>query len=231
MDFFKKKNSEDTIEAKKSWYADRYQSVVVQRNLLLLLTISALIGIVVAVLIVVQVTTSKTIEPFVIEIEEKTGITNVIRPLLKEKFAYDEALRKYFIMKYMNARETYSNNSFKYNYYTVARLLSTSKVNASFRRSVNVNNPGSPLRLGQNGTKSIKIKSTSLLTTAKRGAGFTVQIRFASTTTNSDNKSTTRHKIATMSFNYFDLVLTEKERNINPLGFQVTSYRVDNETI
>ncbi|WP_255358771.1 type IV secretion system protein [Snodgrassella sp. CFCC 13594] len=36
--------------------------------------------------------------------------------------------------------------------------------------------------------------------------------------------------IATVAFEYSDKPQSEKDRLINPLGFQVTSYRVDPET-
>ena len=106
MGLFSRKVKEESIEVKKNWYADRYQTVIVQRNFLALITITALAGIIFSVLSVVKISTSKTIEPFVIEIEDKTGITNVIRPLQQEKYAYDETIRRYFLTIYITARET-----------------------------------------------------------------------------------------------------------------------------
>jgi type IV secretion system protein VirB8 len=227
MQFFKKKETDDSVAAKKNWYADRYQTVIVQRNFLVLLTMICLFGIIVSVLAVIKVSSSKTIEPFVIEIEEKTGITNVIRPLLKEKFTHEEALTRYFIMKYMNARETYDSASFEYNYSTVTRILSSSEVYSDFRRSIVADNPQSPLRLGSRGERTIKVISITPLTTAAGQRGFTSQIRFVSTNTLTGSKN----YVATMNYIYQDLELNKDERDINPLGFQVTGYRIDEETL
>lgn len=231
MKFFKKKDKEESIEVKKSWYEDRYQTVVVQRNFLALVTVSSLAGIIFSVLSVVKIVSSKTIEPFVIGIEDKTGITNVIRPIQQEKYAYDEVLRRYFLTQYMMKRETYNINSFEYNYFTVVRLLSNSTVYGAFRASVYVNNPNSPVRLG-NVQRTIKIKSMVFMQPIPGQPGFPIQIRFKSEDGDGVNPGTNiKHKLATLSFTFSDLVLTEEERAINPLGFQVISYRVDDEII
>ena len=39
----------------------------------------------------------------------------------------------------------------------------------------------------------------------------------------------TFHKIAVVDFDYVPMELTESERDINPIGFQVTAYRVDDD--
>lgn len=231
MRLFGRKDEDDSLEAKKNWYSDRYQTTLIQRNFLLLLTMISLAGIIVSVITVVQVTSSKSVEPFVIEIEEKTGITNVIRPLLKEKFAYDEALRRYFIMKYVNAREGYDFGSYKYNYYTVIRLLSTSKVYSEFRKQVAPESVDSPLRMEARGQRVVKAKSMALLEQpTKDKPGFTVQVRFALETSGNDYAGV-KNLVATINFDYFDLSLTTEERDINPLGFQVTGYRIDEEVL
>lgn len=230
MQFFKKKQADDSIAAKKNWYSDRYQTVLVQRNFFLLLTLISFVGIIVSVLAVIQVTSSKNIEPFVIEIEDKTGITNVIRPLLKEQFAYDEALRRYFITKYINARETYDPGSYRHNYNNVVRLLSASDVYTKFRRSVSPDAPGSPLRFGPKGVREVKIKSISELKAAPGQAGFVYQVRFARTDIGGTYDAV-KHLVATINFDFVDMSLTTDERAINPLGFQVTGYRLDEENL
>lgn len=229
MGFLNKKKAVDSVENKKNWYADRYQSVVVQRNFLAVLSLAALAGIMFSVLTVMQISRSKNIEPFVIEIEEKTGITNVIRPLLKEQFAYDEVLRRYFINKYVVSRETYDAASFDYNYFTVVRLLSAGDVYAGFLKTVRADDPDSPLRYGANRNLNIKVKSITFIPTSGEAEGFTAQVRFMKFVDNDVSKAA--HKVATLGFDYYDLSLTQGERDVNPLGFRVTSYRVDDETI
>lgn len=231
MGLFSKKDKDESIEVKRSWYEDRYQTVVVQRNFLALVTVASLAGIIFSVLSVVKIVSSKTIEPFVIGIEDKTGITNVIRPIQQEKYAYDEVLRRYFLTQYLSKRETYNITSFEYNYFTVIRLFSNSTVYGAFRSSVYVNNPNSPVRLGTK-QRTIKIKSIVFMPPVPGQAGFPVQIRFKSEDGDGVNPGgDVKHKLVTMSFDFQDLVLTDEERAINPLGFQVIAYRVDDEIV
>lgn len=230
MKLFGKKDTDDSIAAKKNWYADRYQTVLVQRNFFLLLTIISLAGIIISVLTVIKVTSSKTIEPFVIEIEEKTGITNVIRPLLREQFAYDETLQRYFITRYVTARETYDYGSFSHNYNKVVRLMSDPTVYGEFKRSISADNPDSPIRLGAKGMRTIKIKSISMLKTAPGQKGFAAQVRFVSENAGK-SQGRKKHLVATINFDYVDMSLNTEERAINPLGFEVTGYRLDEENL
>ncbi|MCE3233100.1 MAG: hypothetical protein K0R98_1357 [Rickettsiaceae bacterium] len=237
MQFFKKKDTDESVVAKKNWYADRYQTVLVQRNFLVLLTLISLVGIISSVLAVIKVTSSKTVEPFVIEIEERTGITNVIRPIITEQYTRDEALRRYFVVKYVNARESYDSESYKYNYEKIVKTLSSNDVYSQFRSSISADNPQSPLRLGKTGQRTIKIVSLSPIPTEKNATtkkaiiGGTVQVRFIAMEQTTNMAAVPKNLIATISYQYLDLKLTTEDRDINPLGFQITGYRVDAEAL
>jgi type IV secretion system protein VirB8 len=220
-------SSDYSPSGERNWYADRYQTILVQRNFLILLSLIALTSVIISVLAVTKISTSKTIEPFVIEIDKKTGITNVIRPLIKEQFASDEILRRYFIVKYLRSREEYEPYSYKYNFYTVTRLFSSQSVYSRFRRSVSES--GGPLQLGTTTTRTIRIKSMSYLE-KHSSSRYTVQVRFSQDDT-TKRGTTTTNKVATMTFDFIDARMTMGEREVNPLGFQVTSYQVDNETL
>ncbi|WP_236870553.1 VirB8/TrbF family protein [Candidatus Bandiella numerosa] len=76
----------------KNWSDDRYQSTVIQRNLLLLLL---LLLIVCFILIIISLTTirylknTQSIDPFVIEIEKKSGVSTVVEPLSIKTYSAD----------------------------------------------------------------------------------------------------------------------------------------------
>lgn len=233
MKFFKKTEKVTTEDEKHNWYKDRHQMVIIQRNFLSLLIILMLVGLIVSILAAVKVVKSKNIEPFVIEIEEKTGITNVIRPFLQESLQQDEVMRRFYIFNYLNYREGYNYTTYKHDYYTKIRLWSNANVYRNFVQSINESNPNSPLRLGASFTREIAIKNINYLSSSK--AGFAIQVRFSQIdrgiTSKNMNAKVQREKILSMSFNYYDIRLTDKERAINPLGFQVTSYQVQNENL
>ena len=85
----------------KSWYSNRYQIVVVQRNILLLLTIISIIAVAASVTFVKNMMSSKSLEPYVIEIDEKTGIATTIQQPTSQNYTANEVMRRYFINKYI----------------------------------------------------------------------------------------------------------------------------------
>ena len=226
MGLFKNKVQSESIEVKKNWYADRYQTVVVQRNFLVLLLILALAGVILAVLSMVRIASSKTVEPFVIEVEERSGITNVIRPLSVERYSTDEAIQKFYLYNYVTKRESYNPLTYSYNYDTVIRLLSGREVYAAFKAQISTNNPDSPLRLGQ-GQRIVKGVSIGVPVTVKGQSGLVVNVRFRT----EDSGGAVRNRVAVVNFMLTDMLLTMEERAVNPLGFQVIGYRVEDESL
>jgi len=226
MQFLEKIKPDDAKSAKKSWYADRYQTVLVHRNLFIWLTIISFLGITVSVLAVIQVTSSKSIKPYIVEIGDNTGITSVADPVVSvEQFTYQEALRHYFIKKYIKARETYDPATYNYNYNTVVRELSADGVYSEFTRSVR---QATPLGSGNDGLINIKIKSVKEITPSPDYKGYAVIVRFLQTKT-VGGVPNTEHLAATINYQYS--IEGNEDKSVNPMGFQVTSYRVDEESL
>lgn len=230
---FAKDKESSTHGMNNNWYMERYQSVIVQRNLIFLLIVISLFAIIISIFTILRVSTAKTVEPFVVEIEEKTGIPTVIRPFIPDQFTvqytYDESLRIYFLLKYLRAREEYNFHTYNYDYFTVTRSLSNKDVYAQFRSNLYSSNTQSPLLYGQSGKVSLTIRSIKHLPPSS-GEGYLVQIVFIKNLS-SETKNTSENKVATIGYNYFDLSMNNEEREINPLGFQITSYRVDDYTL
>ncbi len=211
------------------WYSDRYQLVTVQRNTALVLTFSSIVIILLTIFAIITISTSKSIEPFVIEVEDKSGVVNVIRPFVYNELTANEALRKYFLLKYINARETYNYNDFRYNYFTVVRALSNEQTYTNFRIFTNSSSNDNPISFGAEGKVTITIRSVTHLT-APPGTGYLAQVIFVKETT-SKSKNTVENKVALISYDYYDKKMNDDERMINPLGFQITAYKLDNYTL
>lgn len=223
---FSKNNAEeneekDAIAEVRNWYSDRYQTIVVQRNLLFLVTLFSLVGVFISVFAVERVTSSKSIEPFVVEIEKKTGITNVVDPITRSEMFADDALTKYFLVKYVNARETYDSTTSKFNYNKV-RLMSGRTVYSEFRKFIK--GPDSPeATYGAQTKTEMKVRSAQIV---RPGVA---QVRFS--IIKSGQKSGVNHYIAYIEYGFYVIEMPQEERYINPIGFQVHSYRVDEETV
>lgn len=201
----------------KSWYSNRYQIVVVQRNILLLFTVISMFSVAVAVIFVKNVMSSKSLEPYVIEVEAKSGIATVVDQLTAQNFTGDQVIRKYFINSFVHAASGYDPKTYKQDVDKV-RLFSVSGIYGEFRNRINARDLGTDARI------DVRIKSIQF--TDSNSA----QIRIVKQTNMQGVEPTTVDQVISMGF-YFspDMQLSMEERLINPLGFQVNKYMIADE--
>ena len=229
-------NSEKVVTNISNWYSDRYNSIVIQRNLLLILLIASAVLVIVSTFIVGSISSTFKIQPFVIEVEDKTGLTNVVNPLASRELTGNEVLNKYFLMKYIKAREGYNFQTWKYNYLTVVRLMSDPGLYSGFRRFIN-NSADSPLALyGNQMSTYVVFRSIQFFpaTANEQGVPNDQQavVRFTIFPENGTLKGGTGnriHKILTLTYKYQQTEMNDEDRSENPLGFYITSYRADVE--
>lgn len=209
-----KKTSQSKI---KSWYGNRYQIVVVQRNILLLFTLISMFSVAVAVLFVKNIMASKSLEPYVIEVEQKTGIATVVDQLTTQNFTGDQIMRRYFINQFVQAASGYDPKTYKLDVEKV-RLFSVPGVYSNFRNRINAR------VLGVNTKIDVRIKSVQFTNNN------TAQIRILRQISSQDSAAQTKNEVVTMNF-YFspNNTLSMEERLINPLGFQVSKYLIADE--
>ena len=209
----------------KNWYKDRYQYVLVQRKILVLITTLSLMASIVTVLVIMRLTPLKTVEPFVIQVDQKTGITQTVNQMTVKEITANEAVNNYFIVQYIRARENYNTADLSRNYNLVRLMSESGKVYGEFTRQANPNNPKSnAARLGSTGVRAVKFKSITYLNPQLIQARVLVEER-------SDNNLAQQNLIILLNFSYVNMALTLEERYINPLGFIVTDYRIDEDTL
>ena len=229
--FFKKSNAkaivrnpeEDVLTKTRNWYHDYYAGVVVQRNILLLLNILMVAVVLASVFSVNYVMDMRTIQPFVVQVESSTGITSIVDPIsASTAINGDDAIDEYFIVMYLRARETYDNANYEYNYQTITKLLSNSSVYSDLRRFISDPKQSPINRYSGNTNTTLEIRSIQLLKPGEQA-----QIRFRLVEHGASSKTIDR--IATLNYGFYPMELSAEQRFINPLGFQVTNYRVDDE--
>ncbi|MBM5781981.1 MAG: type IV secretion system protein [Pelagibacterales bacterium] len=211
------KNSNKKNELKvKSWYSNRYQIVVVQRNILFIFTLVSMMSVAVAVFFVKHVMASKSLEPYVIEVEEKTGIATVVDQLTAQSFTGNQVVRQYFINQFIHAASGYNPKTYKEDAEKI-RLFSTPGIYSEFRGRIN------PRALGVDAAIDVRIKSIQF------PDNNTAQIRLLKQINYSASKVEQVNEVITMTFYFTDVNLTIEERLINPLGFQVSQYLIAEE--
>ncbi|MDR3289881.1 MAG: type IV secretion system protein [Rickettsiales bacterium] len=210
----------------KSWYSSKYQFVAMQRNILFFLSFFSIVAVLVAVIFVKQIMGSKSLVPFIIELEEKSGIPTVVEQLNKTHFTADLTLKRYFLYNYVKAVEGYNPGTFNDDYRRI-RLLSSGGVWRQVSSKINPRNERSPaLMIGNKGMIEFGLKSMSFVTPNR------ATIRFKTKNVGQvEGFPDNQNMILDVDFIFADLPLTLEDRYINPLGFQVIRYVVDHELI
>lgn len=204
----------------QNWYKDRYQYAVMHRKILVIISLASMACTVFTLLIISQLAASKSIEPFVIQIDQKSGMTQVLDPVRLKELTINEAVNNYFIIKYIRSREGYHANDIGRNYDVVRLMSEPTKVFGQYRKQISPNNPDSVVtRLGSFGERTVNVKSVTYLGPQQ------VQIRYSTRTTGQGRKASVENSIALLEYEYVKMPLSMTERYINPLGFRITDYR------
>ena len=205
----------------RTWYSNRYQVVLVQKKLLSFFSIFSIATVVIAVIFVKQFTESKSFEPYVIELEEKTGIMTVVENLNGSNLIADEAVKRSYIFSFLNVAEGYNYVTFNKDRKTLL-LFSSGNVYKQLYNKYSIRNETSIVNsLKEKGTMDIKIKSILFNTPTIATVRFIVY-----NTRPSKSYPAEVHKIAEIQFQFVDMKLNTDDRYINPLGFQVIKYTV-----
>lgn len=217
-------NAKELIES-KNWYKDRYQYLLVQRRLLTIITLLSLVCTLATVIVIARLTPLKSVDPFIIQVDQKSGITQTVDPLTVKELTANESVNNYFIVQYIRSREAYSVTDLGRNYNIVRVMSEPTKVYNEFVGQADPNNPRSnAARLGSAGTRTVKFKSITYLNPQLAQCRLLIEEK-------TDNSYQQYHKIALIAFEYVKLSLTNEERYINPLGFRVTDYRLDEDIL
>ncbi|MFU0507291.1 VirB8 family type IV secretion system protein [Pseudaminobacter sp. NGMCC 1.201702] len=173
---------------------------------------------------VVALTPLKTVEPFVIRVDNSTGIVDVVSAMSSVAGSYDEEVTKYFAARYVRAREGYVWSEAEENFRT-ASLMSNAAEQQRFAAAYRGGNPESPQNVyGRSATSRIGIKSISLINSN------VVSVRYTRTITRGEDVRTT-HWVATITYFYANAPMSSSDRLVNPLGFVVSEYRADPEAL
>lgn len=212
---------DNDIQRVKNWYEEKHESIKVQRNLLFVILVILLCLSIVSVMVVAYVVNTKRFDPFVIQIDDVTGVAKVVNPLSADYLNGNDELAKYFIKKYVSARETYNPVDFDTVAKNTVRLLSSNSIYWGYRGYIRNEENNPAIKYGQKNTTYMVVKSWSKLANNK------YILRFSLNET-AQNRLV-HHKIAVVEFKYLAMELNEQDRDVNPIGFQVIGYRVDDD--
>ena len=210
----------------KNWYSDRYQTVLVQRNLLFIATLASLAAALITAMLIYVNIPLVTVEPFAIEVDRRSGIVQTVQPLALDATAKDERINNYMLINYLRAFETVNISDFAYSL-TMIRISSVPDIFSEFLRTKNPYDKDTVAGavMAARAKRDIVIKSIYYLRPGH------VQIRFITQDKSTNGTAAPEHFLANIKFEYREIKLNIDEAFLNPLGFYVTSYDVSKEAI
>lgn len=185
------------------------------------------IGILGLVAVVVLLPLKRT-EHWLVRVDNNTGAVDTVKSLDKEVSALPEAVDRAALARYVIDRESYDWETIQ-TLYDATLLRSAKSLQKEYKFLWD--RADSPLKTMKN-YQRIVVKNPSVSFIGNQMA----QVRFEKYILNTNGElsaqqSETSKWIATIAYAYVNAPMTDAERLVNPLGFQVTSYRVDPENI
>ena len=219
----------DTQEAEyfglaETWDQEIYSKLRRDRNIALGVAGVAALLAGLSIIAVMMLTPLKTVEPYMIMVDKTTGHAEAVRELVyqennplteRESFVIAE------INNYIIARHTFDPLDAQRRALSI-QMSTAQEEYRDYRRELNAD----ANRFNASMRRTVEIKSIVPNMTDK-----SAQVRFATTVEAATGDPIVNHWIATLNYDFVQLNMPLKYRYLNPLGFIVTQYRVDPETL
>jgi type IV secretion system protein VirB8 len=170
----------------------------------------------------------KRTEPFVIRVDNSSGVVDVV-PVYAGNAPMAETVTRYFLNHYVTVCERFDFATAESDYEECGAFHSSVR-NQQWFDQWNRNNPHSPLNLYKDGT--ILKSEVSAISFFERANGLSdlAQVRYTKLT-RQGSAERSAHWIATMQYAYGPPATDPKIRRWNPLGFKVLSFRTEPEVL
>lgn len=224
MRLHSKTDAESYFRQGDTWDQEIFANMHQSRNRAWMLSFLAMGIALLSLLTLVLILPLKTFEPYVVTVDRNTGYLEVAKGITDGPLTQDDAITQSNLVRYISARESYNPAVLKENYDFVA-LLSSDKALSEFQQLWDGQNPKNPsIVYGKKAAIDIKIQSVSFLNNN------TASVRFIR---DLHENNQVRRSIwnAIIQFRYTQKPIKMLERFQNPLGFQVTSYRLNPEVM
>jgi len=172
----------------------------------------------------------KQIAPFLIRVDNTTGIVDVA-PIAAGRIDPGEAVTRYLLTHYVTVCERF-NFATAESDYTECGAFHSAQRNQAWYAAWNPANPASPLNLYKDGTT---IRATVVsVSFFRRASGITdlAQVRYLKRLRRAGSaEEEVTHWIATIQYAYVAPSQDIRTRSLNPLGFKILDFRPEPEVI
>lgn len=212
-------------EAASTWAQDTHATLRrSQRTAWIVAGIAVGIAAIQAVALVVLVPLKQTM-PYTITVDRETGYVQTTRGINLGTLSETEAVAQSFVVQYVLARETFDAADYR-EQYRKTLAWSQGAAETEYLRDWDQSNPnGIQSRVSPNTRIQVTVKSVTIL--GPRSA----MIRFDTERSEGGGGPGMRQPwVASVGYSFSNKPINEQDRYLNPLGFQISSYRRDAET-
>jgi type IV secretion system protein VirB8 len=175
-----------------------------------------------AVAAVLALTPLKRVVPFVIRVDNSTGIVDVV-PALDGTASVSQTVTRYLLSHYVSVCERF-NLSTAESDYAECGSFHTPQLNAAWYAKWNPGNPDSPLNRYKDGTELVvAIQAVSFLDRA-HGLNDLAQVRYTIRQSTGGGSAQASQWIATIQYAYVEPSSDPAVRRWNPLGFRIVAF-------
>jgi len=222
-----KEASKNEFDFANNWETSRVLTIEKSERRAWMIAISAITMVLVLVFAIAMMLPLKETIPYVVRVDNTTGIPDIMTALTDQNVTGDVVMDKYWLAKFVRARESYDWFTLQ-NDYNLVGLLSSPNVGREYAAIFEGKNS-----LEKIYGKGVVVKVDIISVIPASASSHVATVRYIKTVKRVDSL----HKpgniskwVATLAYEYQDAALIkESVRLVNPFGFQVLSWRVDPE--
>jgi len=172
----------------------------------------------------------KRVDPFVVRVDNSTGIVDVV-PVLVGPATPEEAVTRYFLTHYLTVCERFNFFTAESDYEECG-AFHTAQRNQAWYALWTATNPLSPLNVHKDGsTVRVQVNSVSFFSRAS-GMSDMAQVRYLKALRQGIGaEESFTHWVATIQYVYGEPARDPKTRRWNPLGFKIVDFRSEPEVL
>ncbi len=172
----------------------------------------------------------KRVDPFVVRVDNTTGIVDVV-PVYAGRATPEEAVTRYFLTHYLSVCERFNFATAESDYEECGAFHSAQR-NQAWYALWTATNPKSPLNVHKDGsTVRVQVSSVSFFTRAS-GLSDLAQVRYVKALRQgAGGAESFTHWVATIQYAYTEPAKDPKTRRWNPLGFKIVDFRSEPEVL
>lgn len=218
------------FEEAASWDADRAAMSARSARVAWRIAIGACALTVIAILALMLLMPLKRVEPFVIRVDNATGIVDVV-PAFVGRAEMSETITRYLLMHYVTVCERFTFATAESDYEECAAFHASAR-NQAWVALWDRANPASPLNAYKDGSAvRAQVRAVSFFNRASRVEDL-AQVRYTKTRRSSASANDqVTHWIATIQYVYGEPSKDPGMRRWNPLGFKIIEFRSEPEVL